>query len=137
MVKKNMLTKWQNSDAKKLLLQDILDGKVVVSMMPKEVLAMRPEYVPYGKNFGTNLCNIQKTIRENQAKANSDSAALAHDRCLFPPSANTSQGYPRWDGSGAQRLLREDADTGLTSNYEPKVLHRLRSEYQLFPLEVF
>jgi hypothetical protein len=52
------------------------------------------EYVPYGKNFGTNLRNLKKTIKENQAKANSDSAALANDRRLFPSSVNTSQGYP-------------------------------------------
>ena len=62
---------------------DILAGKVVDSMMPKEVLAMRPEYEPYRKNFGTNLRNLQKTIRENQAKADSDAAALAHDRRIF------------------------------------------------------
>ena len=102
MVKKDRPPKWQNSDAKKLLQQDILDGKVTDSMMPKKVLAMCPEYEPYGKNFGTNLRSLQKTIRENQAKADSDSAALAHDRRLFPPSANTSQVYPRWDGSEAE-----------------------------------
>jgi hypothetical protein len=67
---------WQNRNAKKLPPKDILDGKVVVSMMPKEVLAMRPEYLPYRKNF-FNLRNLQKTIRENQAKADSDCAALA------------------------------------------------------------
>jgi hypothetical protein len=137
MVKKNTLTKWQNSYAKKLVHQDILDGKVVVSMMPKEVLAMRPEYEPYGKNFGTNLRNLQKAIRENQAKADSDSAALAHDRRVYPPSANTSQGCPRWDGSEAERLLRKDVDEGLTSTYQPKVLHQMRPEYQALALAVF
>jgi hypothetical protein len=56
----NKLTKWQNSNAKELLRKDILDGKVVDSMMSKEVLAMRPENEPYRKNFGTNLRNLQK-----------------------------------------------------------------------------
>lgn len=137
MVKKNTPAKWQNSDAKKLLHQDILDGRVVDTMTPKKVLGMRPEYVPYAKNFGTNLRNLQKAIRDNQARADSDSAALAHDRRIFPPSANTFQGYPRWDGSGAQRLLREDIGAGLTSNCEPKTLHQTRPEYQAFPLTVF
>jgi hypothetical protein len=91
--------------AKELLRKDILNGKVVDSMTPKEVLAMRPENEPDRKNAGTNLRNLQKTIMENQAKADSDSSALAHDRRIFPPSANTSQGYPRWDGSDAQRLM--------------------------------
>jgi hypothetical protein len=98
---------------------------------------MRPEYEPYRKNFGTNLRSLQKTIRENQAKADSDSAALAHDRHLFPPSANTSLGYPRWDGSVAQRLLREDVEAGLTRRYEPKELYQMQPEYQAFPLVVF
>lgn len=116
---------------------DILAGKVVDSMMPKEVLAMHPEYEPYRKNFGTNLRNLQKMIRENQAKADSDAAALAHDRRIFPPLANTSKGYPRWDGSDAQQLLREDVDAGLTRSHDPKVLHQMRPAFQAFPLGVF
>lgn len=103
--------------------------------MQKEVLAMRPE--PCRKNFGTNLRNLTKAIRENQAKAGSDSAAIARDRRIFPPSANTSQGYPRWNGSDAQRLLREDVDAGLTSSHDPKVLHQIRSAYQALLLAVF
>jgi hypothetical protein len=33
--------------------------------------------------------------------------------------------------------LKEDVDAGMTSNYEPKVLHHMRPEYQAFPLAVF
>jgi hypothetical protein len=41
MVKKNKLTKWQNSKAKDLLPKySTFDGKFVDSMMPKEVLAI-------------------------------------------------------------------------------------------------
>jgi hypothetical protein len=139
MVKKNEPSPvpWKDSDAKKLLRQDILDGKVVDSMMPKEVLVMRPEYEPYRKNFGSNLRSLQKMIRENQAKADSDSAALAHDHRIRPPAAYTSKGYPRWDGSDAQRLLKKDIDAGLTRSLKPSLLHDSRVEYQVFPLKVF
>ena len=94
-----------------LLRQDILDGKIVDSLKPKKVFEMRPEYKPYGiVNFRSNLRSLRASIKDNIAKADSDSAALAHDRRIRPLPAQTSKGYPRWDGSDAQRLLKEDVD---------------------------
>jgi hypothetical protein len=104
---------------------------------------MHPElYQPYGlTRFRSNYNSLKVAIKKNKEKADSDSAALAHDRQLHPPPAthtSTSHGcYPRWDGSAAQRLLKQDVDSGLAENLKPQLLHAYRPEYVVFPLEVF
>ena len=120
-------------------VKDIVEGRVTESMKPKEVHTMRPEYAaPYkSTNFSTNLRNLHAAIKVDQGKAASDAAALEHDRNLHPVAAFTSKGYPRWEGSDAERLLKEDFDAGLDENKEPKVLHQTRPEYEGFPLKVF
>jgi hypothetical protein len=129
---------WKDSRAKMLLRQDILDGKVTTSMMPQQVFEMRAEYKPYGiKRFRSNLYSLRSSIKENQGKADSDSAALMHDRRIHPKAAYTPKGYPRWDGSDAQRLLKEDVESGLTMHLDPSFLRETRLEYKVFPLKVF
>jgi hypothetical protein len=54
-----------------------------------------------------------------------------------PVAATTPQGYPRWDGSDAQRLLRHDIDKKRNEEYTPSQLRDKRPEYQAFPLKVF
>ena len=134
----NKPSPWQDSRAKKLLRQDILDKTVVESMKPKAIFEMRPEYKPYGLvNFRSNYYSLRKSIKSDQGKADSDSAALAHDHLIHPVAAFTSEGYPRWEGSDAARLLKEDVNAGLHENVEPRVLRQTRPEYQAFPLKVF
>jgi hypothetical protein len=131
-------SKWKDSRAKMLLRQDILDGKVTASMKPKQVFEMRAEYKPYGiKNFRSNLYSLRSVTKENQQKADSDAAALAHDRCIHPKAVYTPKGYPRWDGSDAQRFLKEDMESCLTNRFDPSVLRETRPEYKAFPLKVF
>jgi hypothetical protein len=134
----NKPSKWKDSEAKMLLQQDILDGKVTASMKPKEVFEMRAEYKVYGmKNFRPNLYSLRSSISANQQKADSDAVALVHDRRIHPKVAHTPKGYPRWDGSEAQRLLKEDMESSGTNRFEPSVLRETRPEYEVFPLKVF
>jgi hypothetical protein len=129
---------WQNSQAKMILRQVILDGEVVDSMKPKKVFEMRPEYTAYKlANFRSNLKTLRDSIKVEHAKADYDSAALAHDLRIRPLPAQTSWGYPRWDGSDAEQFLKEDIDEGLTDSHKPSELHKTRPEYQDFPLTIF
>jgi hypothetical protein len=41
------------------------------------------------------------------------------------------------DGSDAQRLLKEDVESGLTMHLDPSFLRETRLEYKVFPLKVF
>ena len=129
---------WKDSQAKMLLQQDILNGKVTSAMKPMEVYMMRPEYKAYDKiNFGNNLRCLRNSLEQNQAKADSDSAALMHDHHIHPKAANMPKGYPWWDGLAARQLLKQDIDAGLMKKLKPSKLHGTQPEYQAFPLKVF
>lgn len=121
-------------------MKDIRDGTVPDSMDPSEVYGMRPEYRQYPyERFEPNLNNLRNALNRDQGKADSDSAALAHDRRIHPKSTETAQGcgYPRWDGSEAERLLMADMDAGKHKRMRPEELYRTQEEYQRFPQQVF
>jgi hypothetical protein len=129
---------WRNSKAKRLLYHDILDGVVTASMEPATVFRMRPEYQVYHEdNFKTNLKNLKQAIKDKQEYAVIDSAAFAHDSRVNPPVEQTAKGCPRWNGSAAEALLKQDMDDGLHLTMKPAVLRMTRSEYQAYPLAVF
>jgi hypothetical protein len=131
-------TPWQDSKAKKKLMKDILSGKVPPEWKPMRVFAMRPElYKPYKKNFGSNLRRLQKSLKDQQDRANEDDAAVRHDLGLYPQSAMDERGYPRWEGSSAQAFLKEDISAGKHKELKPKGLQQTRDEYKQFPLKVF
>ena len=61
---------------------------------------------------------------------------MKHDQQLFPTKALTEQGYPRWEGSLAQRYLKADLKNK-ERDITPSELHNTRDEYKKFPLKVF
>lgn len=86
---------------------------------------MRPEYtaVPIN-NFGSNFNDMKKRYREFKARANIEERALKHDRELYPPTPG------RWDGSEAQRLLKQDVEDGVHLTFEkPRFFRESRDEY--------
>jgi hypothetical protein len=127
-VSSSKLPPWRCSHAKKLLIKDILDGKVIEGMAPKNVFVMRPEYQLYKyENFVTNLRNLRKQIAEKQDLADDNEAAFAHDE-VFGLRVN-SKPYPRWQGSVAERLLKQDIDNGQHLHMKPHELKESRVEY--------
>ena len=108
---------WKNSKGKELLLKGLRDGSIPLDgkdMPPKEVYTLRPEFADYGgyKNFPSRLRSARKTIIEKNDRASSDLAAFTHDRLLYPEAPHNYRGEPRWDGSDAERLLKQDIDDG-------------------------
>ena len=61
-----------------------------------------------------------------QGHVDDDRAALAHDQLVRPRAANNPRGYPRWDGSEAERLLKIDVDGGEHQKMEPRKLRQKR-----------
>jgi hypothetical protein len=49
----------------------------------------------------------------------------------------TRRGHPRFDGSAAQRCLKQDIDNGEDKGLKPKAFWHTRREYEDFPLKVF
>jgi len=128
------------SCAKKILLQDIIDGETA-GKKPKNIFQMHKEYKLYGPldNFHCRYYSLKDRTGKDLAKANSDSGALAHDCIIHPVGLETSKGcgYPRWQGSDAECLLKQDIDAGLHETLKPNAHHQSRPEYKDFPLAVF
>jgi len=130
---------WKESQAKRTLKQMILRGETK-NKSAREVYEMRVEFRAYEfKKFSPNFRNLCDVLKRDQDKADSDAAALAHDRLIHPKGPETAKGcgYPRWDGSDAERLLTQDIDNGLHETHKPQALYKTRPEYQHFPLKVF
>jgi hypothetical protein len=103
-------------------------------MEPADVYLQRDfEY----ENFRNHLRDLRKQIRASKDRAISDSAALAHDRRIFPKKTYNHRGEPRWEGSEAEQLLKQDIDEGKNKDLMPAELHQSRDEYKGYPLEVF
>ena len=134
----NPVVPWKDSRAKRKLTKDILAGRVNPEWKPKQVLAMREElYKPYAKNFGSNLRSLQKSLKKQQDRADEDDAAVIHDLGLYPRSDWDPRGYPRWNGSSAERLLKQDITAGRHEGRKPEALRSTRDEYGAFPDKVF
>jgi hypothetical protein len=137
---------WKDSKAKDVLRKDIISGFVPSSMSAKEVYNDEREgrkqlYAPYELNkFTTNLRNLRTSIATLQRLAVEDSAALERELALYPPSDIDPRGYPKWNGSMAQKSLEQDVTAiiaGTLEKKEPRVLHASRDEYLIFPLTIF
>jgi len=125
---------WQNSEAKKLLLQDLRSGLITLDtkMTPMEVYCQRPEFAEFGgyKNFPSRLRSARQQISSKNDRCVSDSDALAHDRRIYPKAATNYRGEPRWEGSEAERLLRHDMDEGQHEMMTPMMFWESRNEYK-------
>jgi hypothetical protein len=132
------IAKWKDSVAKETLKEDIVSGKVTADMKPKQVFAMHKElYEPYAKNFTANYRSLQKSIQNLWDRRDEDHEAVFHDLEVYPRSKDDLRGYPRWDGSAAQWLLKQDVSAGKHKEMKPKVLQQTREEYKPYPLKVF
>lgn len=132
------LPPWRYSNAKVLLIEDILAGRCD-DLGPEQVYMMRRAFQKYPfKNFKTNLNNLQQAIERDEGRADRDALAVAYDRQLHPPPAVTQpHNYPRWDGSEAQRLLKLDIAAEAHTQMTPEQLYFDKPAYREFPLEVF
>ncbi len=103
--------KWENSEAKRILVQDLRDGTIPLTkeeMRPRVVynLPDRPEFRKWPqRNFTTNLRNLRAAIQRKNETSKFEEEALAKDQKLYPKPANNYQGEPRWEGSDVQHFL--------------------------------
>jgi hypothetical protein len=80
---------------------------------------------------------MQKRHATQGEQADSEYAALLHHKQHFPTPILNHGGKPQWYGSDAERLLKADVSAKIHETMAPQQLHRTRTEYQIYPLEVF
>jgi hypothetical protein len=132
---------WNKSDAKRLLERDLASGLIPVSgrdMGSLAVYASRPEYAAFPVNvFTRRLAALRVLARGQNARRASDAAALMRDQQLRPQATHNSNGVLRWEGSDAERLLKDDMSNGVHTQMAPQAMYNTRAEYQLFTLDQF
>ena len=91
--------------------------------------------------FKANLGNLCAKLSTELDRAVQDDEALQHDQflalCRPHNSSSASRKGPRWDGSAAQRLLKEDMDEAANANLKPLALRAKRAEHECFGKEMF
>ena len=58
--------------------------------------------------FRNRLKNAHKKVEMKTARASGELALLQADRIIVPPPARDHQGRLRWEGSAAQKQLKQD-----------------------------
>jgi len=129
---------WANSEGRKLLRSDIRKGRIPADMDWEIAFARRPEFA-FGKTpeeakrlFKTRLQTARTYVHNKLARAAEELRLYRQDRQVYPPSATMNSGEPRWDGSNAQRLLKQDVEEGIHLTMTPAQFYAFRPEYQEF-----
>ena len=137
---------WENSEGKKLLLNDLRSGAIPLDpklMKPAVAFQRRPEafsvpnYEDGKRLFGGRLRSAREQVRERNERSSVEAAALEQDRKIHPKPAVNHRGEPRWEGSAAEMLLKQDVKEGKHETMQPRELHASRVDYADWPLDVF
>lgn len=105
--------KWNQSEARKLLFQDLSDGSIPLQASngptTRDIYNMRPEYseTDFSK-FGRRLYDLRKKVRSMKSRAEQDQLALERYCKNHIPSATSRHGYAQYQGSQVQELLQKD-----------------------------
>ena len=72
---------WSDSEARRLLVQDIADGTVPsapdASMPTREIFTSRPEYALYGyEYFPSRLSSLRRIVKRDMSRADDDKSPL-------------------------------------------------------------
>lgn len=141
--------KWKKSEAKRLLYNDIRDGKIPLVAkdenkqftLPRtaDIYQMRPEFRRYDPaKFSARLASVRKTLRENNAREIEDRLAFQKFVGSNPVSRLSHKGYIQWQGSESQKQALKDIQAGLVQQLGYAELHATRPVYYYyFDLKTF
>lgn len=135
---------WGTSDAKHLIVQDMLDGLVPYDEKIKDVkklfddmYAHQPEFVNFPfdeQRYKDRIKRIQDAVKKLKWARDTDSLLLAEARAKFGFPDKDPTGKKVWRGSEAAKLLDEDMAAGkhLVEGFKPSKLWEERPEYKDF-----
>ena len=129
--------KWQYSVGKKLLKKQLLDTESPIhNMSVKDIKNSNPLYKQY-PNFRKYYEDLKRQVEAEKKQAHLDDIAVERHIKNNPRSSLNRRGYPHWNGSPAEKLLRIDVYKKLHETMKPSELRMTRREYQKFPPAVF
>ena len=104
-------------------------------MLPEAVYQSCDLYHEYKKaNFKSNLRKLRTATENRNANIEFDRQAVAK---LPKRPLLTNAGYPFWDGSEAQRILKLGLLNGEYQSLKPRQVYNENEEFRKFPLHVF
>lgn len=146
---------WANSAAKQFLKQAFKDGLIPIKYMAKEG-GPGPRYIwdnfcegtaPFnrmtyeGSGFTSRLSGVRDDTLLKVKRKDLDQKAFNNFRKIQPRPTHDHEGVPLWDGSDAQRLLKEDMAKGLHELFQGKERRKkywlTKEEFQVYKLPVF
>jgi hypothetical protein len=136
---------WKKSEARAVLIKDLTDG--VLPLDDAEVSAEEawatcytnlPEFSNVGfEQFKRQLKAHRKQLKEKTQAADTQEAALLHDRVLYPERTHYASGVRIFRMSPALPLLQADIQSGRHNELTPSALRASRPEYAEWELKVF
>lgn len=110
--------KMKKSSAKKPLCEDLAEGRVSrkakdangrSTRHPSDICDSQPEFKECQRSkFSSRLSSLRKSVSENLSGVDIDLRALKDFISRHPVSHTTSRGPIQWQGSDAQKLVKEE-----------------------------
>ena len=138
---------WKNSAAKqvlkKLFREKTVPAEYSKTIGPKKVwedyCQNDPAFVgmSYGETFTSRLRSVRDDHLKKVSRAERDQKAFNNFRENHERPTHDHRGKPLWDGSDAQKFLKEDMEAGKHENKTPAQLWASRPAYKVYDLPVF
>ena len=133
---------WINSDAKKLMVQDMMDGIVPVDekilnveKLFNELYAHQPEFKDFPfdiTRYTDRIGRLQTAVRRLKWASDYDRQCLEEARSVYPKQAHGPTGEILWRESEADHFLELDMEAGLHLQMKPSELRATRECYKQF-----
>lgn len=129
---------WNFSKGQALLREDVVSGRIPMTMPWEAVYAtfFRPEYL-VGEDaedakrlFEGRLQSARNRHTSHQSRADEEERLMLADRQRHPPPAFDFRGEPRWDGSQAQKIVKQDVDSGFYLGKKPLDYYNMRPQFK-------
>ena len=93
--------------------------------------------MPYDSTFTRRLWDLRDIVKKKLDRVVADQLAFDIYRRNHPIQTHNSNGELRWEGSEAERLLKEDMKKGLHIDKKPSELQATKEAYMQFSKERF
>lgn len=131
---------WRNSIAKQFLKQAFRDSLISLDYDKEKTGAKQVwdthcannpafEEMNFGSTFTRRLQSVRDDYVKKNSRAKDDQIAFNNFRATHPEPTHNHRGEPRWEGSTAQKLLKQDMADGKHIGIRPKYLQASRPEY--------
>jgi hypothetical protein len=91
----------------------------------------------YGQTFTTRLLGVRNDNEKKMNRKDDDQKAFDNYRANHPRPTHDHKGIPLWDGSPAQKLLKEIMARGEHVGKAPKELWESKEVFKVYTLDVF